>query len=73
VNLVHPSERSNSYNKDTLKKKLARIDENILKYLSQMDDNDKTQPEDASYTSEDIKAAIDELTKRKKTYIDFLK
>lgn len=34
--------KSNSYNKDTLKKK-HRIDENISKYLSQMDDSDQAQ------------------------------
>ncbi|HEY5584471.1 MAG TPA: transposase, partial [Ruminiclostridium sp.] len=35
--------KSHSYNQDTLKKKLERIDENITKYLSQMDDQDTSE------------------------------
>jgi hypothetical protein len=65
--------RSNSYNKETLKKKLERIDENILKYLSQMDDSDKELSAGTTYTPDDIKAAIDDLKKRKETYIGYIK
>lgn len=65
--------KSNSYNKDTLKKKLERIDENIAKYLSLMDEEDSLQQCNSGYTAEQIKAAIKELTERKDKYQDFLK
>jgi hypothetical protein len=56
-----------------LKEKLARIDENITKYLSQMDEEDNSQQNSSEYTPEQIKAAIIELTQRKEKYIGFLK
>jgi transposase len=66
------SKQNSSYNEDTLKKKLARIDENISKYLSQMDEEDTTQQGNSSYTPEEIKAAIEQLCKRKEKYIGYL-
>jgi len=64
--------KSHSYNQDTLKKKLERIDENITKYLSQMDDQDTSEKCSSEYTPEQIKAAINELTGRKEKYEGFL-
>jgi transposase len=64
--------KRNAYNQDTLKKKLARIDENIVNYLSKMDEEDPVQSE-TEYTPEKIKAAIIELTHRKEKYQGFLK
>ena len=63
------SKQNSSYNADTLKKKLERIDENISKFLSQMDDEDDIPQSDRKYTPEEIKAAIKELTNRKEKYI----
>jgi transposase len=65
--------KSNSYNQDTLKKKLARIDENITNYLSLMDEQDTSEQNNSEYTPEQIKAAIKELTGRKEKYEGFLK
>lgn len=64
--------KRNSYNQDTLKKKLARIDDNISKYLSQMDEEDTAQQGSSNYTPEEIKAAIKELTERKELYESYL-
>jgi transposase len=64
--------KSNSYNQDTLKMKLKRIDENIAKYLSQMDENDSSIS-NSEYTPDQIKAAIKELNERKEKYQVFLK
>jgi transposase len=64
--------KSKSYNQDTLNKKIARIDENIAKYLSQMDNEDTTSQADHVYTPEEIKIAIAELTERKDKYLGFL-
>jgi transposase len=66
------SKQKSSYNKDTLKKKLARIDENIAKYLSQLDEEDNTHQEISSYTPEEIKAAIEQLNVRKEKYLGYL-
>ena len=66
------SKQNSSYNADTLKKKLARIDENIAKFLSQMDEEDSSQ-DNSGYTPEQIKNAIKELTQRKEKYEGFLK
>lgn len=65
--------KSHSYNQDTLKIKLERIDENITKYLSHMDVQDTSEQNSSEYTPEQIKAAIKELTERKEKYEDFLK
>ena len=54
-------------------KKLARIDDNISKFLSQMDEEDNIQQTDSKYTPEEIKAAIEELNNRKEKYIGYLK
>ncbi len=65
--------KSKAYNKKTLNEKLARIDENIAKYLRQMDEEDSRKNEDKEYTSEEIKGFIEELKTRKEKYQDYLK
>ena len=67
------SKQHSSFNKGTLEKKLARIDENILRFLSQMDEADNLQQTDSKYTPEEIKAAIAELNNRKEKYTGYLK
>jgi transposase len=65
--------KQKAYNQDTLRKKLARIDENISKYLSQMDKYDTDQQDSSdNYTPEKIKAVIEELNQRKELYKDYL-
>jgi hypothetical protein len=56
-----------------LKKKLERIDEYIVRYLSLMDEQDTSVQSKSEYTPEQIKAAIKELTERKDKYESFLK
>lgn len=63
--------KSSTYNAEVLEKKLKRIDEHIVEYLSQMDKNDETEPDSPS--PEQIKAAIQELTTRKEKYQGYLK
>lgn len=67
------SKQNSSFKKDTLEKKLARIDENISRFLSQMDEEDNIQKTDSKYTQEEIKAAIAELNNRKEKYMRYLK
>lgn len=63
--------KKSTYNAETLEKKIKRIDGHIAEYLSQMDEADKTEPD--SPAPEKIKAAIEELTKRKEKYQEYLK
>jgi transposase len=63
--------KNNVYNAEVLEKKLKRIDEHIVEYLSQMDKNDEAKPDAPS--PEQIKAVIEELTLRKEKYQGYLK
>ena len=70
--------KRNLYNKDTLKKKLARIDENISKYLTHMNEEDDSQPSNSEYTTKQVKDAIkneknnwDELILKKLSLFSF--
>jgi transposase len=63
--------KDNTYNADILEKKLKRIDDHIKEYLSQMDQEDQSEPD--APTSEQVKAAIEELNQRKETYQKYLK
>ncbi|MFZ5986345.1 MAG: transposase [Bacillota bacterium] len=65
------SSKDNAYNAEILEKKLKRIDDHIAEYLSQMDKEDKNEPDMLS--PDKIKAAIQELTLRKEKYQGFLK
>ncbi|NLC17365.1 MAG: hypothetical protein GX756_05755 [Clostridiales bacterium] len=42
----------NCYNAEILRKKLARIDENISKYLSQLDENDQSEEDTPTLLAE---------------------
>jgi transposase len=66
------SKQKSSYNKDTLKKKLARIDENISRYLAEMQEEDDTPQEGSNHTLEEIKAAIEILKNREEKYMSYL-
>jgi len=63
--------KDNTYNAEILQKKLKRIDEHIAEYLSQMDKEDKIEPD--MPTAEQVKAALQELTLRKEKYQGYLK
>lgn len=63
--------KDNTYNAEILEKKLKRIDEHISDYLSRMDQEDKSEPDELS--PDKIKVVIDELTQRKEKYQDYLK
>jgi len=62
--------KNNTYNVETLEKKLKRIDEHIADYLSQMDKEDETEPDKP--TPEKIREAILELTQRKEKYQGYI-
>lgn len=63
--------KDNTYNAEILEKKLKRIDGHIAEYLSQMDKEDKSEPD--RLTPEQVKTAIEELTLRKEKYQGYLK
>lgn len=63
--------KDNTYNAEILEKKLIRIDEHIAEYLSQMDKEDKSEPD--ALSPDQVQAAIQELTQRKEKYQDYLK
>ncbi len=63
--------KDNTYNAEILEKKLKRIDEHINDYLSQMDKTDEAEPD--TFTPDQVKAAIQELTQRKEKYQEYLK
>ncbi len=63
--------KSNTYNVEVLEKKLKRIEEHIEDYLFQMNKNDNDDPDIPS--SDQMKAAIQELTLRKEKYQTYLK
>ena len=63
--------KDNTYNAEILEKKLKRIDEHIKEYLSQMDQEDQSEPD--GLTAEQVKAAIQELSQRKEKYQEYLK
>lgn len=79
--------KANAYNKETLRKKLARIDEHISTYLQCLDDEDQQDDtthddhdDDASngnqqdtVTKKDIQAVVRELQERKDKYEGYLK
>jgi len=60
--------KSNSYNKEILLKKLARIEENIQNYLKEMDQNDQSESNEKEFNQTQIQAKIKELRERKETY-----
>jgi len=64
--------KRNSYNEDTLKSKLERIDENIARYLAQMDEEDTSQQRSSEYSREEIMDAVKIFKDRKEKYMEYL-
>jgi transposase len=64
--------KSNSYNKETLVKKLVRIEEHISRFLEEMDQFDKTEPEERKLSKAELKERIMQLRERKNKYEGFL-
>ena len=65
--------RMNAYNKETLRKKLIRIDNHLTEYLNDMDKADENESGEKEYTKEEITAIIETLKSRKDKYEGFLK
>ena len=64
--------KANSYNQETLVKKLIRIEENIARYLEEMDQLDKTEPEEQKISKSELQQRIIELRERKGKYEGYL-
>lgn len=65
--------KANSYTTETLVSKLARIEENIQRYLEEMDQLDKNEPDDAEISKEKLQAKIDSLRERQERYEGYQK
>jgi transposase len=61
----------NVYTAEVLEKKLANIEQKLSRYLSELDEEDKTDAESAP-DADTIRAAIAELQERKEKYIEYL-
>ena len=66
------NDRKQMYNEMILKKKLARIEDNITKYLGQLDQSDQSDSETSHDPSTGIQQKLDELKRRKDTYTAYL-
>jgi len=60
--------KANSYNVETLVSKLARIEENIQRYLSEMDQLDQTEVDEQKISKEKLQAKIETLKERQQQY-----
>lgn len=65
--------KANSYNVETLVSKLVRIEENIQRYLSEMDQLDKTETDEQKINKEKLQAKIESLKERQQRYQDYQK
>jgi transposase len=65
--------RKKMYNEVILKKKLARIEENMTSYLNELDQADQHDSGISHYTSAEIKHKLSELNRRKETYEAYLR
>jgi len=65
--------KANSYNQETLVKKLARIEEHISRYFADMDQLDKSETDEKKVSRTELQQRIQELRARKGTYEDYLK
>jgi transposase len=63
--------RANSYNAESLEKKLANINEHIARYLAYLDETDALEGEVSEPDAEAVKSALAALKDRKKTYEGF--
>lgn len=64
--------KANSYNQATLIKKLIRIEENISRFLEEMDQLDKTEPDEKKISKAVLQQRIAELRDRKDAYEGYL-
>ena len=64
--------KANSYNQETLIKKLIRIEEHITRYLEEMDQLDKTEPDEQKVSKTELQQRIAELRDRKGKYEGYL-
>jgi transposase len=65
--------KANSYNVETLVSKLVRIEENIQRYLSEMDQIDRAETDEQKISKEKLQAKIDALKERQQRYQDYQK
>lgn len=65
--------KANSYNVETLVSKLVRIEENIQRYLSEMDQLDQTETDEQKISKEKLQAKIESLKERQQRYQDYQK
>ena len=65
--------KDNCYNAEILHKKLERIDGHIAEYLTRMNKEDESEPDTPALTSDEVRAALQELTARKEKYQGYLK
>ena len=65
--------KDNCYNAEILHKKLERIDGHIAEYLTRMNKEDESEPNTPALTSDEVRAALQELTARKEKYQGYLK
>jgi transposase len=64
--------KANSYNQETLVKKLIRIEENIARYFEEMDQLDKREPDEQKVSKSELQQRIAELRERKGRYEGYL-
>ena len=65
--------KDNAYNAEIMNKKINRIDGHIAEYFTRMDKEDESEPDTPTFTTEQIKEAINQLTARKEKYQGYLK
>ena len=65
--------KANSYNVETLVSKLVRIEENIQRYLSEMDQLDRVETDEQKISKEKLQARIETLKERQQRYQGYQK
>jgi transposase len=57
--------KDRNYNEQSLKEKIAKIKSSMEKWLKQLDENDKSDPEPPKFTAEEIQEKIEELKRQR--------
>jgi transposase len=57
--------KDRNYNERSLKEKIAKINSSMEKWLRQLDENDKSDPEPPKFTAEEIREKIEELKRER--------
>ena len=65
--------KANSYNQETLIKKLTHIEENIQRYFAEMDHLDQNESDEQKISKVNLQAKITALRQRRETYQDYQK